>query len=90
MLSKNISIAKIIGDIKRSSSKWMKTKSNMLSKFSWQNGYGVFSVGLSELDRVKAYIENQEEHHRKKSFKEELRAFFKKYEVDYDERYVWD
>jgi REP element-mobilizing transposase RayT len=90
MLSKNISIAKIIGDIKRSSSKWIKTKSNLLSKFAWQNGYGVFSVGQSELDRVKAYIDNQEEHHSKKSFQEELRAFFKKYKVDFDERYVRD
>lgn len=90
MLSKNLSIAKIIGDIKRSSSKWIKTKSGLLSKFAWQNGYGVFSVGQSELERVKTYILNQEEHHRKKSFQDELRAFFKKYEVEYDEKYVWD
>ena len=90
MMSKNISIAKIIGDVKRSSSKWIKQKVNILSKFAWQNGYGVFSVGQSELERVKTYILNQEEHHRKKSFQEELRAFFKKYEVEYDEKYVWD
>lgn len=90
MLSKNLSIAKIIGDIKRSSSKWIKTKSGLLSKFAWQNGYGIFSIGQSELERVKAYILNQEEHHRKKSFQDELRAFFKKYEVEYDEKYVWD
>jgi REP element-mobilizing transposase RayT len=90
MLTKNISIAKIIGDIKRSSSKWVKTKSVSLSKFAWQNGYGVFSVGQSEIERVKRYILNQEVHHSKKSFQEELRALFKKYEIKYDEKFVWD
>lgn len=90
MLSKNISISKIIGDIKRSSSKWVKTKSVSLSKFAWQNGYGVFSVGQSEIERVKTYILNQEEHHSKKSFQDELRALFRKYEVKYDEKFVRD
>ena len=62
----------------------------MLTKFAWQNGYGVFSVGKSEIERLKNYILNQEDHHRKKSFQDEYRAFLDKYGVEYDERYVWD
>ncbi len=89
-LSRTFSIAKMIGEIKRGSSKWIKTKGNMLTKFSWQNGYGIFSVGKSEVEKVKSYIINQEEHHRKKSFQDEYRLFLKKYEIEYDERYVWD
>lgn len=89
-LSRNISISKMVGEIKRESSKWVKTKSNMLSKFSWQNGYGIFSVGKSEVGKVKSYIFKQEEHHRKRSFQDEYRLFLKGYEVKYDERYVWD
>ena len=89
-LSRNISMAKLIGDIKRTSSRWIKAKGEMLTKFAWQNGYGVFSVGKSEVDRVKLYILNQEEHHRKKGFQDEYRLFLKEYNVEYDERYVWD
>ena len=88
--SRNISIAKLVGEIKRSSSKWIKTKGGMLTKFSWQNGYGVFSVGRSEIERVKSYILNQEEHHRKRSFQDEYRKFLREYEIEYDEKYVWD
>ena len=88
--SRNISIAKLVGEIKRSSSKWIKTKGGMLTKFSWQNGYGVFSVGSSEIERVKSYILNQEEHHRKRSFQDEYRKFLREYEIEYDEKYVWD
>jgi hypothetical protein len=62
----------------------------MLTKFAWQNGYGAFSVGQSEVERVRAYIAGQEEHHRKRTFQDEYRAFLKEYGVDYDERYVWD
>lgn len=68
----------------------MKTKSEELSQFYWQDGYGAFSVNPSEVDLVINYIANQKEHHKKKSFQEEYRAFLKKYNVDYDERYVWD
>jgi putative transposase len=84
------SIADLVGDIRRSSSKWVKTKGRMLTKFAWQNGYGVFSVGGSEVERVKAYIEGQEQHHGKKTFEDEYRSFLKDYGVEYDERYVWD
>ena len=77
-------------EIKKSSSKWAKTKGEAYKSFYWQDGYGAFSVNPSEVDIVKAYIANQKEHHRKKGFKEEFVAFLKKYGVDYDEQYVWD
>jgi len=89
-LSRNTSISKLVGEIKRESSKWVKTKSNSLTKFSWQNGYGVFSVGKSEVGNVKSYIFSQEEHHRRKNFQEEYRLFLEEYNIEYDERYVWD
>lgn len=81
---------KLIEEIKSHSSKWTKTKSELLKKFYWQDGYGAFSVNPSEMDKVVAYIENQHDHHRKKTFKEEYLAFLKKYKVDYDERYIWE
>ena len=89
-LTRNLSLSKIVGEIKRGSSKWIKTKGKMLSKFSWQNGYGAFSVGQTEFERVRAYIAGQEEHHRKRSFEDEYRGFLKDYGIEYDERYVWD
>lgn len=89
-LSRNITIADLLGDLKRSSSKWVKTKGRMLEKFAWQNGYGIFSVSQSEVEKVRTYIKNQEEHHARKSFQDEFRGFLEKYEIQYDERYVWD
>ena len=89
-LSRNLPIAKVVGDMKRGSSKWIKTKGRMLTKFAWQNGYGVFSVGQSEVERVRQYIVGQEDHHRKKTFQDEYRSFLKEYGVNYDERYIWD
>ncbi|HTR82081.1 MAG TPA: IS200/IS605 family transposase [Bacteroidota bacterium] len=89
-LSRNLSIAKVVGEIKRGSSKWIKSKGGLLSKFAWQNGYGAFSVGQSEVERVKKYIANQEEHHRKKIFQDEYRAFLNAYKIKFDERYIWD
>ncbi len=67
-----------------------KNKSDQLKSFYWQDGYGAFSVNPAEVDVVINYIANQKEHHKQKSFQEEYRAFLKKYNVDYDERYVWD
>ena len=90
ILSRNVSVAELVGEVKRGSSKWIKTKGRMLTKFGWQNGYGAFSVGESEAERVKEYIAGQEEHHRKKTFQDEYRSFLKEYGIDYDERYVWD
>lgn len=90
VLSKNHSIASIVWSIKRPSSKWAKGQGAMLRKFHWQDAYGAFSVSQSHVEQVQRYILNQEAHHRKKTFKDEFRSFLKKYEIDYDERYVWD
>lgn len=81
---------KLLEEVKSHSSKWIKTKSTDLQNFYWQDGYGAFSVNPSEVDRVIRYIERQHEHHAKKSFQDEYRAILKKYQVEYDERYVWD
>lgn len=89
VLSKNIALAKIIEEIKRHSSRWIKTKGNYYSQFAWQGGYGSFSVSPSLHDKTKRYIRNQEEHHRKRTFKEEYLLFLKEYGIGYDERYLW-
>jgi putative transposase len=90
MLSKKVTLIKLLEEVKSHSSKWMKTKDAALKNFYWQDGYGAFSVNPSEVSVVIGYIENQKEHHSKKKFQDEYRAFLKKYEVEYDERYVWD
>lgn len=81
---------KLLEEIKKRSSKWIKTKGFEFSNFYWQDGYAVFSVNPSQIDIVSKYIDNQEEHHKKVSFRDELLAFLKKYDVEYDERYLWD
>ncbi len=90
MLSKKLALMKLLEEIKTNSSLWIKTKGEAYVNFYWQNGYGAFSVNPSEVNIVIDYIARQHEHHRKKTFQEEYRAFLKKYEVEYDERYVWD
>jgi putative transposase len=90
MLSKKVALMKLLEEVKSHSSKWIKTRDESLKDFYWQDGYGAFSVNPSEVDKVIAYITNQHEHHRKKTFQDEYRAFLKKYKVEYDERYVWD
>jgi len=89
-LSRKHSIAQIVKEIKRTSSAWIKTVERRYSKFRWQNGYGAFSVSQSHVNQVRNYILNQEQHHRRKTFQNEFRAFLKRYEIEYDERYLWD
>lgn len=81
---------KLLEEFKSHSSKWVKTKGEKFKNFYWQNGYGAFSVNPAEIEVMKNYILTQKEHHRKKTFKDEYRDFLKKYNVEYDERYVWD
>ncbi len=90
LLSKKITLVKLMEQLKSNSSKWIKTKGNEYSNFYWQDGYGAFSVNPSEIEIVVNYIANQKEHHSKKTFQNEYRAFLKKYRVEYDEKYVWD
>ncbi|MEM9685625.1 MAG: IS200/IS605 family transposase [Bacteroidota bacterium] len=89
-LSKKIALMKLVEEVKSHSSKWIKTKGEGYQNFYWQDGYGAFSVNPSQVDAVIAYIANQDEHHRKKSFQDEYSAFLKKYKVEYNEHYVWD
>jgi putative transposase len=89
-VSRTATTAKLVEELKTSSSKWLKTQSTALGSFSWQRGYGAFSVGPSDLDALRHYIDAQEEHHRTRTFQDEYRAFLMKYGIEYDERYVWD
>jgi putative transposase len=90
LLSRKLPLMKLLEEIKAHSSKWIKAKGNAFKNFYWQNGYGGFSVNPTEVDIVKRYINTQEEHHTKKSFQDEYRSFLKEYDIEYDERYVWD
>ena len=89
-LSRKIALMTFIEEVKKNSSKWIKTKDSAYNNFYWQNGYGGFSVNPTEIEVVKKYILNQEEHHKKRTFQDEYRAFLKKYNVPFDEKYVWD
>jgi putative transposase len=88
--SRKCSPSKIVEEVKTGSSKWLKTKGPGYADFHWQNGYGAFSVSQSGVVEVVKYIEGQQEHHQRKTFQEEFREFLRRYEVPYDERYVWD
>ena len=88
-LPRTVTVSKLTEEIKKSSSKWMKERGRHCEGFSWQGGYGAFSLGQLQLDAVIQYIERQKEHHKKKTFKDEFIEFLHKYKVDYDERYVW-
>jgi REP element-mobilizing transposase RayT len=90
LLSKKISQIKLLEEVKKESSKWIKTKDKRYNKFYWQDGYGIFSVNPSEIERVIKYIDNQHEHHKKRTFQAELLAFLNKYEIEYNKRYLWD
>jgi putative transposase len=89
-LSKNLAICDAVEKLKTGSSKWVKQKGGLLLKFHWQNGYGAFSVSQSNAPEVVCYIEGQKEHHRKKTFQEEFRSFLVKYQIPFDERYIWN
>ena len=89
-LSRIQTVAHVVEMIKKRSSKWIKTNGEKYRTFQWQIGYGAFSVSRSGIDAVVKYIVNQKEHHRKNSFKDEFREFLRRYELEYDERYVWD
>lgn len=90
-LSKNYSLAKVVEEIKKQSSKWMKEVQGGDKKFSWQIGYGAFSVSGSKINVVKDYIKGQKEHHSIKSYKEEVEEFVKRYDIiEYDANYFWN
>ena len=89
-LTKKHAPMKVMEVIKKDSSKFVKTLDEQLNVFHWQDGYGLFSVSPSHWQAVEKYILNQEEHHRKETFQDELRRILDKYGAKYDERYLWD
>ena len=89
-LARTVSQSELLEKIKKTSSAWIKTEGPEYSSFFWQAGYGAFSIGYSRLDDLQRYIENQEAHHKTRTFQEEYRELLKKYNVTFDERYVSD
>jgi len=89
-LGRVIKVADLVEEVKRESSKWIKTKGQEFRNFHWQKGYGAFSIGQSNVAALKRYIRGQKQHHRRITFQDEYRKFLKTYGIDYDERYVWD
>ena len=88
-LSKNRALADVVEEVKKASSKWIKTQGVAFRTFYWQAGYGAFSVSPSNVQAVRGYIVRQEQHHRKVTFRDELVGFLKRHGIDYDERYIW-
>ena len=84
------SISKLLQEIKASSSKWINEKNFVNGKFNWQSGFGAFSYSKSQIDDVVKYIINQENHHKKKSFKDEYLDLLKAFEIKYDEKYLFN
>ena len=89
-LGRTISLAEWVKELKRSTNLWLKDRGADYANFEWQAGYAAFSVSQSNLEEVKRYIDNQEQHHRRMSFQDELRALLQKHEMQWDERYIWD
>jgi REP element-mobilizing transposase RayT len=87
---RTIAQAEWVKELKRVSNNWLKEKGAQFHDFEWQGGYSNFSVSASNLDQVIKYIANQEEHHRKMSYQDEVRAFLRKHDLKFDERYLWD
>jgi len=83
------SLSDLMQDVKQDSSKWINNKNFTKEKFEWQQGFGAFSYSKSQASRVIAYVQNQEVHHRKITFLEEYKSFLEKFEIEYDERYIF-
>jgi len=88
--ARTVSISQVVEDVKKSSSKWIKTQGPEFAGFAWQAGYGAFAVSESNVETVRLYIANQREHHSTKTFQEEYRAFLMRHNVAFDDRYAWD
>lgn len=89
-LRPSISVSDLVRDIKNNSSNFINEQKFVRARFSWQEGFGSFSYSHSQIEQVYQYILNQEEHHKKKSFREEYLDFLKKFEVEYDEKYLFE
>jgi len=82
-------ISDLVREVKKSSNEFIK-QNNLANNFSWQSGFGAFSYSKSDIDRVVKYILNQKEHHKKQKFKDEFLLFLKKYDIEYDEKYLFE
>ncbi len=89
-LPRVLTVARLVENVKTSSSKWLKLRSSALQWFQWQRGYGVFSVGPDEFPALERYIRDQDNHHRTHTFQDEYRGLLRRYGIEGDERYMWD
>jgi REP element-mobilizing transposase RayT len=89
-LHRTEALSSVVMHVKKGTSRWLKKQSADFKNFDWQEGYGAFSIGRSQRDQVIAYIRSQQKRHQRISFHDEFRRFLKSYEIEYDERYVWD
>jgi REP element-mobilizing transposase RayT len=89
-LGRESCVADLVRDVKSNSPRWVHDTFPDRSQFAWQAGYGAFAVSVSMVDKVRAYISDQERHHRRRTFQDEFREFLKAHEIAWDERYVWD
>lgn len=90
VMSRTETLSDVVGQVKKSANDWLRARGPQFANFYWQGGYGAFSVSQSAVEEVREYIRNQREHHKRLSFQDEFRAFLKRYEIEFDERYVWD
>lgn len=88
--SKTMALSDLVKDVKQGSSKWIKTQGREFAGFHWQDGYGAFTIGKSQVETLRGYLAKQKVHYQKQSFEDELREALKNYEVEFDERYLWD
>ena len=89
-LPRTLTVSKLVEEIKTSTSIWMKEQDGASKSFAWQAGYGAFSLGQSQLPAILQYIDRQQEHHKKRTFREEFLELLKRYGIEFDERYLWD
>jgi REP-associated tyrosine transposase len=89
-LHRTEALSNVVMHVKKGTSRWLKEQSPEFAKFDWQEGYGAFSVGRSQRDELIAYIRKQQQRHARISFQDEFRKFLQIYEIDFDERFVWE
>ncbi len=89
-LARTVALSTVVEQVKKSSSKWIKTHGEQFSSFAWQSGYGAFAVSESDVQVVQRYIELQREHHQGSTFEDEYLGFMYDYQVDFDQRFMWE
>jgi len=90
VMARTETVSNVVGQLKKCSNDWLRRRDQQFRNFYWQGGYGAFSVSQSGVEEVRFYIRDQRTHHKQTSFQDEYRAFLKRYEIEFDERYVWD